>query len=141
MAKRLGALQLLLLLGCGTGSGPVETYKPHEYQGQVDTSLSPELQATQKVVKRVLDELQRGTGYESLPELHPDVRLSESREAFFDGAIGLARWNFDGPPSGNDVPVVLYLREDSPTNPERQVRRTYTVTGSAGQYTIARKPS
>lgn len=125
--------------GCGGDQAAQPVYDPTEYQGEVDTSLPPELQEKQEALKRVFDELQRRTGYDSLPDVLPDYRLTETRESFFGNTLALEKWDFNGRPSGNDVPVVVQLLEDTPEESLRKEERVYTVTGSMGKYVIQRK--
>ena len=135
----LGSLALVLLAGCGDSDPPHPPLQPADFRGTVDASLPPAQREKQTVLKRTLDELQGGTSYDSLKEYHRNVKLTETRADFLAGTIGLARWDFNGPATGNDVPVLLYLLEDGPLNPERKVERVYTVTGDSQGFTIRRK--
>ena len=143
MSKLLCISPVLLLaasIGCGQGEiPPEEAFAPEKLMGHVDESLPPELQAKQKVLKRILVSLEEGVDFDYLPEEHPDVQLEESMEDFLEGTINLARWDFNGPPAGDGVPVVLYFSRDTSGRNERRVTRVYTVTGSKGRWTISRK--
>lgn len=113
--------------------------KPQELRGEVDKTLPPAQQEKQRILKRILDELQSRTHYTAIQQYHADVQVTESLESYMEGTLGLARWNFNGKPDKDDVPVVLFMMEDLPNDPERRVERVYTVTGSPGKYTISRK--
>jgi hypothetical protein len=141
---RLMPLALILLLAAGAGCGKREIPPQGAYPralGTVDTSLSPDLQAKQQVVKTLFDALSVGMRLEELPDQNPNLRFDESPEEFLErGAVGLAGWQFDGQPQGDDVPVVLYLNLDGTGRNQLQVRRVYTVTGSPDRFRISRKP-
>ncbi len=135
------ALLLPLAIGCGEPVvAPEEAYDPEQLQGTVDSSLPRPLQVKQETLQRVLVSLQEGIEVDSLSDYHPDVQFRETPDDFLEGAINLARWDFNGEPAGNDVPVVLHLSVDSSGRNERRVERVYTVTGSPGRLTIQRKP-
>ena len=142
------ALSLLLLMlaaaaDCGRGeAGQVQ--EPQHVQGRVDTTLPAELQAKQRAVRRLLNGLQEGVGDAAgLAIYSPGIVYREKFEDFFNGAGQLARWEFNGRPQGNEVPVVLYFDDQNSglVNPEnvRREERVYLVSGSGQQYTISRK--
>ena len=134
------AVLTALLVGCGEETVPPEqSYDPQQDSGEVDASLPQALQVKQRVLQGVLNELQTGTEVEFLRNYLPDVRFQETQEKFDEGTLGVARWDFGGKPTGNDVPVVLWLSLDSSGKNEKKVERIYSVGGSAGAYTIARK--
>ena len=143
MLKLLSLSPVLLLLataGCGEPTvPPEEAYAPEKLAGSVDTSLPKELQEKQRVIRKVLVTLQEAIDFDDLPGYHPDVRFTESLEGFLEGTINLARWDFNGRPTGDDVPLVVFLSEDTTGRNERRVERVYTVTGSPGRWTISRK--
>ena len=135
----------ILLLAAAVGCGekeipPEEAYTP--VSGDVDTSLSPELQQKQQALKSILDALSvEGLDLDQLPEQYPGLRFNESAEEFYErSGINLDGWEFNGKPVGNDLPVVLYLNLDSTGRKKLKVERVYTVTGSRGRFTISRKP-
>jgi hypothetical protein len=137
-------LALILLLAAGAGCGkreiPPQGADPRAL-GTVDTSLSPDLQAKQQVVKTLFDALSVGMRLEELSDQNPNLRFDESPAEFLErGAVGLVGWQFDGQPQGDDVPVVLYLNLDGTGRNQLQVRRVYTVSGSPDRFTISRKP-
>ena len=127
-------------LGCGEPTVPPdEAYDPEKMQGTVDTTLPPELRAKQEAILEAFDALQRGVPIDMLAEEVSGIRFTESAESFFEDTIRLERWEFNGRPTGNDVPVVLYLAEDDAGENLRQRDRIYTVSGSPGRFTITRK--
>jgi hypothetical protein len=136
------AIAIVLIAGvflCGCSAEAPPRRKLEELRGDVDTTLPPAQQEKQKVIKRIFDELQSRTHYTALKQYHADVRMIEPLESYMEGTLGMSRWNFNGKPEKDDVPVVLFMLEDKPDNPERRVERVYTVTGSPGNYTISRK--
>jgi hypothetical protein len=106
-------------------------------QGEVDTTLPPDLQAKQAALKSVLDELQFGNAIEDI--YAPGVLFDETPQSFREDGIGLHSWDFNGKPSGDDVPVVLNLRLDTPDSQTKRVERVYSVTGVPGNFVIRRK--
>ena len=142
---RLIRFPSLLLLAAAAGCGQKQIPPDESYartSGEVDTSLSPDLQAKQQALKSLLDVLSlnsRGLG--QLPRQNPSLKFNESLEDFLEpGAIGLAGWDFDGQPRGNDVPVVLHLNLDATGRHVLEVNRVYTVSGPESRLTIDRKP-
>jgi len=140
---KLMPLALILLLAAAAGCGKREMPPQRAYPralGTVDTSLSPDLQAKQQVVKSLFDALSVGMRLEELTDQNPNLRFDESPGDFFErGAVGLAGWQFDGKPQGDDVPVVLYLSLDGTGRNQLQVHRVYTVAGSPDRFTISRQ--
>ena len=134
---------VLLAVAClGRGEttvAPEDSYDPVQAAGTVDESLPRGLGAKQEMLSSVLVLLQQGIEVDALADYEPGARFAESPEEFLEGALNLARWNFNGRPEGSDVPVVLFLTEDADTGKERRVERVYSVTGSATQFTISRK--
>ena len=142
MHKLLSLLPVLLLAasgGCGKAEIPAEkAYAPEKLAGHVDPGLPPELQAKQEALARILISLHEGIDFDYLPEEHPDVRFDESPESFLEGTVNLARWDFNGSPAGDDVPVVLHFSLDTTGHNQRRVERVYVVTGLPGSWTIGR---
>jgi hypothetical protein len=145
--KSLIAISFLVVLplaiGCGGGASG-EVYHPEAFQGKVDTSLPSELQVRQEVLRRLLHGLQEGIGeVAALRIFVPGVDYRESFEQFYEGQKRLIRWDFNGRPNGNDVPVVLYFdnKESGPVSPEteRRVERVYQVSGYGQRFAISRK--
>lgn len=133
-------LSLTVAAGCGERViDPDHAYKPEQLQGEVDTSLPPPLQAKQQAVKAVLDTLQFGMDFNGLRESYPHIRFRETEAGFLEGTVGLHGWKFDGPPVGDDVPVLLQLYEDSTGENIREAKRVYTVTDARGRVEIRRK--
>ena len=129
-----------IAVGCGEAAVPIEeSYDPQQNSGEVDTGLPDALQAKQRIVQIVLNALsQENIEIEFLSNSYPEVKFTETAEGFDEDTLGLARWDFNGKPAGNDVPVVLWLSLDSSGENERKVERVYTVTGY-GEYVVARK--
>jgi hypothetical protein len=133
---------VLFVAGCGSGDSPVppdETYDPSNVVGKIDTSLPADQQARQEAINKVFLEIHNGTSFEQLSQFLPDAILQESGEQFMEGKFYLTRWEFKGAPSGNDVPVTVYLSTDDRGEDEAPVDRVYTVTGSRGRWQIKRK--
>lgn len=136
-------LALPFVLGCGNGQVPPDkVYRPDLLQGQVDASLPAPLQAKQQALRRLLAGLQEGIGdSHALREFVPGITFRESFDRFYEGAERLARWEFNGAPKNNEVPVALYLVDtpDGGAKAERRVERVYLVSGGGRQFTVARK--
>jgi len=132
-------LALPLFGGCGEPViPPEESFDLTEIQGTVDTSLPPELQEKQQAIRDVFESLTRGIDVDTLPEYHPGLTFTETVDEFYaGGAVDLDHWKFDGAPTGNEVPVVMYF--DVEAEELKEEHRVYTVTGSPGNRTISRK--
>jgi hypothetical protein len=147
MKKTLASLSLAFavaaIVGCSTTTADT-IYKPEAQQGVVDQSLPSELRDKQQSLFRLLNALQDGIGETiALRSFVPGVDFRESFEKFYDGTKRFVRWEFNGQPKGNEVPVVLYFddRESGPVDPQKlqRIERTYVVTGSGQQVAITRK--
>lgn len=147
MMKTFASLSLALvtaaIVGCSTSTAET-IYIPAAQQGVVDKSLPSELRDRQQSLFRLLRGLQDGIDETvALRSLVPGVNFRESFEKFYDGTKRLVRWEFNGPPKGNEVPVVLYFddQEHGPVDPQKlqRVERTYIVAGSGQQFTVTRK--
>lgn len=126
------------VVGCRGGDSPTEAYDPETWQGAIDTSLPDEMQRKQNAIIRLFTAIQE-VGVEAVSEEDPNLRFEEKpREFFENGTVDLYRWDWDGPPKGDNFPVVLILRRDEPGFPEVEVHRTYTVRRSGKRYTIRR---
>jgi hypothetical protein len=139
----LGGVALVLLAaGCGEPTiAPEDSFEPAELQGTVDTGLPPELQKKQQALYDVLSVLQRGVAVDDVSGYTPNVRFQETPDSFLpSGTLDLARWAFDGKPTGNDVPVVMHFTLDTPGGETKEEKRVYTVTGAGGRMVIRRKP-
>ena len=134
------SLLLVAVLGCGEPTvSPDEAYDPEELQGTVDTTLPPDLQARQEAILELFDALQRGVPIDTLDQEISGISFQESEESFFEDTIRLERWEFSGKPSGNDVPVTLFLAKDDAGEDLLEQERVYTVAGAPGRFTIRRK--
>jgi hypothetical protein len=143
IALLLLAVSVVGVAGCSSTAADT-VYKPEAQQGVVDKSLPSALRDKQQSLFLLLNALKEGIGESvALRAFVPGVEFRESFEKFYDGSKRLVRWEFGGSPSGNDVPVVLYFdsQESGPVDPGKLLRseRTYVVTGSGQQVTIARK--
>lgn len=135
--KTLIALSLVLavpfLSGCGRNS---DARQADTAYGKVDASLSPELQAKQEVVRKVLFGLQTGV-------LVPGVAIQGRIEPLLDDVGRASRWSFDGSPKGNEVPVVLHFDAKAggsgAAKAEQQAKRVYVVSGNGDRWNVARK--
>jgi len=134
------SLFLVALLGCGEPTvSPDDAYDPESLQGTVDTTLPPALQARQEAVLELFDALQRGVPIDMLDQELSGIGFQESEESFLEGAIRLERWEFNGKPSGDEVPVTLFLAKDDAGEDLLQRQRVYLVSGATGRFTIRRK--
>jgi hypothetical protein len=133
----------LIAAGCGSSTAS-EPYNVASYQGTIDTSLPRALQDKQFTVFRLLNGMREGIGEIAALRLFvPGVDFREPFDAFYEGHKRLVRWEFNGPPSGNDVPVVLYFDEQElgAIDPDKltRVERVYTVTGGGQYSTVTRR--
>jgi hypothetical protein len=145
----LGLALLSAFAGCG---GPkagekvsaTVAYHPSDYSGTVDKSLPPDLQAKQKALGGVFDVLLEGGRPEEIAKALPNVRFNESSRQFYDGSEQLLQWKFNGPPTGDQVPVVLTLANAGKKGQDqRKVERVYVVSslakGRNSPFAIVRK--
>ena len=133
------ALAVSPIVGCG--GGEIEVYEPEKFCGEVDASLPVDDQARQEAVQSFLETVRRGVAFEYLGDYVPDGVLAESQEEFFNGTHALMRWDFEGPPNGDDVPLVMTFLTDKPgsDDEETEERRTYTLSKSRKGYAMKRK--
>lgn len=131
------ALTGLTLPTVGCSKTEVVVYQEVNWQGTVDESLPKEVQAKQDALIRLFTAIQ-DYGFEFVTQGEADLQFDESFEQFFGETVDLFRWDWDGPPEGNDLPVVLVLRKDEPGLPEVEVHRTYTVRQSGKTFRITR---
>ena len=132
---------LLVVVGCGeTVVPPEEAFDPEQVAGAVDPDLPETLRAKQEAVSRLLVAIQAFEPIDFFGPDHPELMFRESSESFYDGTLTLAQWDFDGPPEGDDVPVVLIFDKDQSGSNRQEVRRVYRVTKLAGRFVIERKP-
>ncbi|WP_254512998.1 hypothetical protein [Anatilimnocola floriformis] len=132
---------LTTLAGCGGQTAAQSHVEPA--QGQVDTSLTPYQQSQQRGLLLFLNAVQEGaTDPQSLSLLAP-VDFRDSFPTFFGAQQRLLRWNFNGTPQGNEVPVTLILDNQASgvADPANEVResRIYYVIPAGQRFTIARK--
>ena len=131
------------LTGCG-GATSDQVFDARRLQGTVDTALPPETQAKQEALRRLLNGLQDGIGEKGALNLFvPGVDYLENFDAFYDGHKRLVRWEFNGQPTRDDIPVLLCFDdvESGPIDPakEKRVERVYVVSRSGQRYAIARR--
>jgi len=137
----LAVAVLAALAGCGeTVIPPEDAFDPEQVAGTVDESLPPKLRAKQEALSRFLTEIQAFEPIDFFGPDHAEIYFRESHENFYDGTLTLARWRFDGPPEGDDVPVVLTFDMDQSGTNRQEVQRVYRVTRSSGRFVIQRKP-
>lgn len=137
-------MSLLLIFAAGCGGETVvpvdESYNPDEIEGQVDESLPAPLKVKQAALKRFLGRMVEGIAVEDVRGYEEDLNFTETEEKFWPANLGeIARWKFDGKPTGNDVPIEITFSGDDPEAEEQPQKRVYTVTGRPGNFTIARK--
>jgi hypothetical protein len=148
----LGVVLLSAVSGCGGKKAEEKTlstvaYRPSDYSGVVDKSLSPAVRAKQIALAAVFDPLLEGATLDGITKTSPDIHFNESSEKFYEGASRLVRWKFNGAPKGDAVPVVLTFATtaDAGENErnQRKDERVYLVSGppegAAKPFTIVRK--
>ncbi|QGJ70134.1 Hypothetical protein PBC10988_18280 [Planctomycetales bacterium 10988] len=139
-------LSLLTLSGCGPEEYQGEPYNPEDYSDQIDRTQPAASQLKQSAVKVALDDIFQGTSMEYIEQYHPSVKFEENASSFYGQHLEMARWKFNGPPQGSDVPVTIFWKVQLPPGAEPQAGqpteipedRTYHVSGS-GPYKIERK--
>jgi hypothetical protein len=106
----------------------------------VDASLPKDAQAKQDVIRTAMFSLQEGYPVERLKTFLPGVKFNETQSRFLDGARYLDRWNFNGQPSGDEIPVTLFFSgENAGSEESTKVDRVYVVKKVSGRYTVTRK--
>ncbi|MCA9103535.1 MAG: hypothetical protein R3C10_20625 [Pirellulales bacterium] len=123
----------LVLAGCGNDE-PAPVYEPQKMRGDVDPAAPSDVQVRQQALIKLFDEIMQRI---SAKYRGRDVVLAESDEEFFEGFVYLRRWEWAGPPDGDDLSVKLVLM-DGDEETLHEVTRVYTVTGS-GPFTVRRK--
>ena len=117
-------LSLPFAAGCSRTSADT-VYRPEAYQGHRRCFIAARATAKQQAIWRLLNALQEGIGETiALRSFVPGVDFRESFEKFYEGAGRLVRWEFNGRPKGNEVPVVLYFDDQTsgPVDPEKERR-------------------
>ncbi len=140
-SRTWGLLLLLFLLpGCGKRPAAVEVYDESRVVGQVDPSLPEDAQARQQALKDVLDLIHRGIEPQFIRNYQANLDFKESNKKFYGDNTFLKRWEFDGAPTGVDVPVRLTFVKESPEgNSEIIERRVYHVLDSGNVFRIRRR--
>lgn len=130
-----------LAWGCGEKTVPPEeaAFNP-SVRAKVDETLPPDLQQKQAALKQALDEIMTQFIQPSEVREIVGINFAEPSESFWEGASEIVRWDFDGKPAGNDVPVAITFSMDDTGKNTRDVKRVYTVVGRQGAWTISRKP-
>jgi len=146
---RLSIWMLLLvssapfLTGCDQDAVEQDA-KPRAFQGTVDTTLPLDKQTRQHALKKFLGAMQEGVGDVSGLSIYAPGIDFRGRYEDFNGTSGrLVRWEFNGQPSGNDVPVVLFFTDQTtglvePENEKRQ-EKVYSVAPAGRRFTITPK--
>lgn len=125
------------LFGCG-GSRVDKPLESEAMAGVVDASLPPEVQAQQDAIIRLLSTIQRGVGFEYLPDQVEGVTIEESQAEFFGDTSDLYRWEFVGPPDQNRHTLKMVFRLDQPGFPTKEEQRTYLVVPSGSGFSVKR---
>lgn len=113
-------------------------------RGTVDESLPPALRAKQQTVAKLLNTIQEGVGDTAGLRIYaPNLAFREPFGNFFAGRKRLVRWQFNGPPDKDSVPVSLWFddQELGPNlpAPTTQDDRVYVVTIAGRQAAITRR--
>lgn len=131
---------LLLASGCGEESVPPEEAAFREsVRAKVDESLPQDLQQKQAALKQALDKIMIEFIQPNEVRDHIGINFTESPQSFWEGASEIVRWDFDGKPAGDDLPVVITFAMDDTGENTREVKRVYAVVGWPGNWTISRK--
>lgn len=106
-------VSMAAIAGCdklgGDSEAPVRTYKI-----QVDTSLPPAAQARQFALRKFLNAVVEGVEDQSGLSIYaPGIDFRGKYEQLNGTSGRLVRWEFNGQPSGNDVPVALFYAEQA----------------------------
>ncbi|MEE8451153.1 MAG: hypothetical protein V3R99_04530 [Thermoguttaceae bacterium] len=138
----IALLLVLATLGCGESEvPPEEVYDPANYEGTVDTNLPPGAQAKQTALKEVFGLIQHEfIEVEDVSNLTVGIEFVETEDQFLEGTLSLRSWEFNGAPTGDDVPVVMTFEDESAEDGKRTVERVYKVSGGPGRHTISREP-
>lgn len=139
----VAALAAMACIGCSSGAS-AEAYNPANFQGTIDKSLPPDQQARQAAVQKLLNAMREGVADPGGLSLYaPGITLRERFDSFYGASKRLVRWDFNGPPRGGEVPVVLYFddKDSGPVDPsaERKEERVYVVSGSGNRFSISRR--
>ena len=135
----LKASLLIGLLFMGCAKEPEQAFYIVDWQGNVDETASPAVQAKQDALIRLFRAVQ-DVGVENISDDQPDLKFNESFAEFFEDAVDLHRWQWDGPPEGDTFPVLIVLSKDEPGLPQVEKRRRYVVRRSGRLFTIRRAP-
>ncbi len=149
MSKNSDVLIVVLLIvsssfmlpGCNFGT--TENMAALQLQGEIDTTATPQAQAKQNVIKKLLNAIREGATDKGSLAIHAvGIDFREDETKLLDGHAWLARWNFAGPVDGNNVPVALYFssREFDFGDPSQHIesQRVYSVTGSGNKFVVNR---
>jgi hypothetical protein len=138
----LGTFLLLLAVGCGSQSS-----EPHgsiqEFQGQVDTSLPPEQQQRQAALKKVLDEIWRGTLPGEVESQLAGLKVNIDTAAFYGKAIGVEKWGFKGPPDGEFQTAAITFKYEDLVQRKIDLKvedRMFRITGAPGNFVVQLVP-
>ena len=127
----------LITVGCSGGEDYV--YNPADFRPKVDESQPPEVQEKQAVLIRAFGSVQGGWNIPDLPERHPDVRIDEPPEEFYEEGALLHAFKWNGPPTDRGFPLRLVMKKDEPGLPEVEYTRVYSVTKEGDIYVIRRE--
>lgn len=141
LALLLVGSSLLVLPACRYESRDIASSL--KLQGEIDTTAAPQAQTKQKIIRQLLKAINEGASDKGSLAIHAaDIDFREAEAAFLDGHAWLARWDFDGPVSGNDVPVTLYFsdREFDFGDPSNHIEthRIYSVKQSGSKAVVTR---
>ncbi len=146
---RLSLWMLLLVssapfvAGCGSASAQQDA-QPRSFQGQVDTSLPADKQARQQALKKFLNAVMEGVGDAGGLSIYAPGVDFRGRYEDFNGTSGrLVRWEFNGQPSGNDVPVVLFFADQTTglvtSENEKRAEKIFAVSPAGSRFSITQK--
>ena len=143
MFSLLFLASLLGVAGCDTLT-PEPEKKAVVAQGQVDQTLPTDAQSRQRALRKFLGAVLEGVADPGGLSIYaPGVEYRAKYEDF-NGASGrLVRWEFNGRPSGNDVPVVLFFADQATglvdyDNLRRQ-EKVYAVARAGQRFAITPK--
>ncbi len=135
---------ILLLMGMGgvAGCGKSGPAEPVVNYGVVDASLPAVQQEYQDAIVRLFTTLQSGVPVEHLKNSHPDLEFKETTERFHEEGVHLARWDWNGPPQKDKLPVRLEITLDEPPGDKTVTyERVYQVERVGKGFVIRRAGS
>jgi hypothetical protein len=128
---------LLAAAGCSKETG--EPYDPERGRGAIDQRLPAEQRAKQEALARLFEAFRRGVHPQDIQHEEPDLVFHEPDGQFFQEAVRVWSWDWDGPPLGNQFPVRLTMQKDEPGVVTVDYHRVYDVERQGAMFVIRRR--